>query len=116
MGQILKQIVLGVDGFYPALWMFLLAMSVTMPAQQNALSITLPTTKLSGGFELPTATKADMIVHNIPLSQNEERYVHAIPLCKTPDHYLRNVSSVIPRKTGRTTAVSEKKEEQQPAN
>ncbi|MDW5265861.1 MULTISPECIES: hypothetical protein [Acidobacteriaceae] len=115
MGQkILKQIVLGVDGFYPALWMLLL-MSITMPAQQNPLSTTLPTTKLSGGFELPTVTKADRIVHDIPLSQTEDRYVHAIPLSKTPDHYLRNVSSMIPGKTGRTTAVSEKKG-QQPAN
>ncbi|HUZ94182.1 MAG TPA: hypothetical protein VMU57_04650 [Edaphobacter sp.] len=112
--KILKQIVLGVDGFYPALWMFLLAMSVTMTAQQKVPRTTLTDAKLSGGLKLPTATKADMTVHNIPLSQIEEHYVHAIPLSKTPDHYLRNVSSVIPGKTGRTTTVSEK--EQRPAN
>jgi hypothetical protein len=100
-----------VNRFCPALWIFLLAMSATMPAQQNTLSTNLPTAKLSGGLELPKVTKADMVVHNIPLSRFEGHYLHAISLCKTPDHYLRNVSSGPPGKTGRAIAVSVKKEQ-----
>lgn len=108
------QQILGVSRLYPALWMLLLTASVTMPAQQNTLSTALTASGLNGGLDLPKVAKADMAVHNIPLSQSEDHYLHPIPLSKTTDHYVRQIPPVIAEKTRQTITISEKV--QRPAN